>query len=885
MDFFIQWWREFLYAIRKLNRRAAERDLDEEINLHVEMETHLNIADGMSPDQARQAALLTFGGMTKTKERTMYMWRLTSIETLWRDIRHGLRLMVKNPGFTAVAVLSLALGIGANTAIFSIIDAVLLKPLPYVDPDRLMTVSERPPGFPRNTISPATFLDWRDQNKVFEQMSATAGVNLNLTGGDRPEQIQGANVTANYFDLLGVNAAVGRTFAKGDDEPGKPLIAVLTNRLWQRRFGGQTSIVGTAITLNDAQYTVIGVLPANSSFDRGASQIFLPMYLGPNNITRKNHFLVAQARLKPGVTKEQAQSNMDAIASGIAERFPTTNKGWGVTLDMMNDVRITATVKQSMLILFGAVGLVLLIACGNLANLTLAKVSARQKEISTCVALGASRIRIIRQFLTESLVLAITGGVLGILSGYWMLKALRLLIPPSTIPAAADIRMDYRVLLFTIGLSVMTGLIFGLAPALQASKVDISESLKSGGRNSSAQASRKLLSHLLVISEIALSLVLLVGSFLLIRSLSQLQHSDLGFQTDNLLTLPVTLPNSKYKTDWQVTDFYTQAIQKVKALPGVDTVGLATDLPIVGWSFGVQFEVTGRPAVDNAHRPFAHSQSVNPDYFRALSIPIVKGRAFTDQDRATDPAVAIINQTIARNFFPNEDPIGKHLTVADDTAPTREIVGVVADVKIYGPSSEFNNRSNFEFFAPYAQVPFPLTYIAIKTNVPPMRLAETVQREFLSLDKDQPITSVRTMDEIISESLSNETFNTSLLSVFAAIAILLSAIGIYGILSYTVTQQTREIGIRIALGAQHSEVLKLVVGHGMKLVGIGVVTGLAAAFALTRTMSGLLYKVSAIDPLTYAATPVAIVFIALVACYLPARRATKVEPIIALRFE
>jgi predicted permease len=787
------------------------------------------------------------------------------MESWIQDFRYSIRVLAKERGFTLVALLTLALGIGANTAIFSAIDAVLLKPLPYRDPGRLMAISEKPPAFPRNSVSAATFLDWKNQNHVFEQVAGRESTKFNLLKPKGAEEIPGARVSPNYFQLLGIQPALGRTFLNGEDTDGKDNVAVLTNLEWRRTFGSRREIIGEAITLDGRKFTVVGILPAESIFDRGLPQIFVPLTF-PANPSRSSHFLAVYGRLKPGFTKEQAQSEMDVIASGISERFPETNKGWGVALDFLNDVSVTPNTRQSLLVLGGAVVLVLLIACANLANLTLAKVTGRQREISIRAALGAGRLRIVRQFLTECVILSIAGGLLGISIGYWLVTAFSLLIPRSLLPAAAHLRVDDRVLIFALMISVLTGLIFGVVPAWQASKTNISGSLQDVGRSATASLGRRFLGSMIVISEVALSIVLLIGSFLLMRSLSKLQSADVGFKPEGLLSMQVNLRQSKYKTEEQAIAFYSAAINELARLPGVRSVGLATDLPIAGWSFGVPFNLPSHAVADAAKRPFAHYQAVNKDYFNAVGIPLLEGRTFTDADRRDSQRVAIVNQTLAHVFFAGEDAVGKIITVGDEATPTL-IVGITGDVKLYSPA-DLESNHNVEIYCPYTQAPSLTSYLAVRSNGDPSSLVSSVRTALMSVDKNQPVIGIRTMKEALSESLSSQLFDTVLLGIFAAIAMLLSAIGLYGIISYTVAQQTRDIGVRLALGAQKRDVLGMVISHGMGLIGLGTAIGLGAAIILTRTLSSLLYKVSATDPLSFIATPVTLAAIALVACYI-----------------
>jgi putative ABC transport system permease protein len=805
------------------------------------------------------------------------------MNTLWQDLRYGVRMLLKRPGFTVVAVITLALGIGANTAIFSVLDAVLLKPLPFADPGRLVMVWEKPPKYERNAVSVATFLDWKNQNRVFEQMAAFWQSSVNLSGTEQPEMIPSLSVSANYFELLGVQTALGRTFQSDEDQPGKPRVVVLSHRLWQRRFGGDPRLIGREITLDGERRMVIGVLKPNSSFDRSLAQIYDPLVFNQERRSDRNaHFLNIYARLKPGITLEQAQAEMNIIAAGVAARYPETNKGWHVAVDGLRDWVVGNKLRQTILVLFGAVIFVLLIACSNLANLMLARVSARWKEISIRSALGATRFQLTKQFLTESLLLVLPGGALGVILGYWLVKVFTLLMPESVLPPEAMVTLDHRVLLFALAASLLTGVIFGLVPAWQASKSDLNEALKESGSATTASARRQYLSRLLIVSEVALALVLLTGSGLLIRSLFSLQRAELGFQPANVLAMHLSLPWKKYQTPERVAAFYGELLQRVKSLPGAEQAGVATSLPTTGWENGQFFSIAGHPPVEPSERPGAHFQRISPDYFRTLGIPVIKGRSFTEQDHATAPRVVIINETLARRYFPGEEPLGQHL-LFDSPAPY-QIVGIVGNVRVYGLGSK-EAEENPEIYVHHVQRPDTDMYLAVRTVGSPQLLANAVQREIRALDQDQPVTRVSTLEEIVAETVSGERFNALLLSFFAAVALTLSAIGLYSVISYAVAQHTREIGIRMALGAQRSDVLKLIIGQGILIVAAGAATGLGAAFVVTRVMASLLYHVSATDPATFVITPLLLVAVSWLACYLPARRAMKVDPMVALRYE
>src|SRR5581483_7785432 len=621
------------------------------------------------------------------------------MQILLQDLRYGARMLRRQPGFTFVAVLTLALGIGATTAIFSVMDAVLFKTLPYEDADRLVMLWERPPKFPRNSVSAANFLDWRNQTHAFERMAARSQSSFNLSGEGRPEQVSGARVSAGFFELLGVKTALGRAFLPEEEQPGRSHVVLLGHRFWETRFGMSAGVVGSTITLDGEQYTVVGVLRPNNGFDQGGTQLFVPLAFNPNQTSRSSHFLTVFARLRPGAGVAQAQAEMDAVAAGIAEQHPETNQGWGVTIDPLRDRVISPQLRQTVLILFVAVLFIQLIACANVANLMLARVTRRQREIAIRSALGASRWQLARQFLTESLMLSLAGGALGFQLGRWLLDLFSALMPRFTLPAEAQVAADRRVLLFTLGLAALSGLIFGLAPAWQSSRADLTESLKEGGGATSGVSHRRL-SSLLVVAEVALSLVLLTGAGLLVRSLFHLQRAELGFDGRNVLTLHIGLPRGNYPTDERVAAFYGEALRRIESLPGVERAGLVTDLPIVGWSYGMFFGIEGRPDASRSERPAAHLQVVSPDYFRTLAIPLLRGRVFTGRDASGAPRVAIINETLARKHFPGEGPVGKRL-MDDSTPPVPyEIVGVVGNVKVYGLGDKAPEE-NAELYVPF----------------------------------------------------------------------------------------------------------------------------------------------------------------------------------------
>ncbi len=811
------------------------------------------------------------------------------MSTLWQDVRYGLRMLWKSPGFTLVAVLALALGIGANTAIFSVVNAMLLRPLPYQDPDRLVVLWETNPNLSsvflrtHNEASPANFIDWRQQQTVFEDIAAFRYNDYNLTGsGDAPEQITGNPVTANMFDVLKVKPLIGRTFRPEESDPKSERVAVLSYGLWQRRFGGDANIIGRTLTFDGNPFTVVGVMPASFEFPAPFSQLWTALrFANDTPPSRGAHFLYTRARLKPGGTMQQAQAELDTIAARLRQQYPDTNADRSVRLMSLQESTVEQS-KTGLLMLLGAVGFVLLIACANVANLMLARATARHKEIAIRTALGAGRWRIVRQLLTESVLLSIFGGALGVLLALWGLDLLVAAVPHEYtlyVHGLNQIGLDKWVLAFTLLISLVTGLLFGLAPALQASKTDLNETLKEGGRSSVGHARRGLRSAL-VVAEVALALVLLVGAGLMIKSFLHLIEVRPGFDPANVMTAQLSLPAKRYEKDAQVVSFYEQLTARIAAQPGVEGVGIVNYLPMAGSGGTTSFIVDGRPLVRAGLYPEANQRIVDPGYFGALRIPVLRGRNFTAQDRAGTPGVCIVNETFARIYFPGEEAVGKILRDPDGTNPF-QIVGVVGDIKHFGLDDEPEGY----LYGPQLQMANNSMALVVRATGEPANLAAMIRREVQALDKDQPIYDVKPMTQRIGETTTPARLGSFLFGLFALVALTLAAVGIYGVMAYSVTQRTHEIGVRMALGAQAKDVLRLVVGQGMLLVGIGVALGLCAAFVLMRWLASKLFQVSPTDPTTFAGVALLLAFIALVACYVPARRATKVDPMIALRYE
>ncbi len=802
------------------------------------------------------------------------------MDTLLRDIRYGLRSLLKRPGFTAIALIALALGIGANTAIFSLVNAVLLQPLPFAEPDRLVWMfGNVRNGTNRASVAPLDFLDYRAQNNTFEEFAAAISipVSVNLTGTGEPERLTAAGVTGNYFNALGVKPALGRAFGLENEKTGNDQVAVLSYALWQKRFAGDPAILNQTITLDGKTCAVLGVMPRNFSFP-GTAEIWVPLNfdISPGMKQRKAHFMRPIGKLKAGVTLAQAQADTDAIARRLEEQYPDTNTAWSLRLVPLREQLVGAT-RPTLFILFGAVGFVLLIACANVANLLLVRAAGRQKEIALRTALGAGRFRIVRQMITESVLLALAGGALGTLLAIWGVELL-VKLSEGSIPSTAQIRIDATVLGFTLLVSVLTGVLFGLAPALRTMNLNLIESLKEGGRSSSEAAHRNRTRSVLVVLESAIAVVLLVGAGLLVRSLIQLQNVSPGFDSHNVLTMRVDLPREKYSTPEKTGAFFSQLESRISGLPGVETVGFISELPLSGQPNDMPYTVEGRPPVSSDQAHDDDFRRVNRHYFSAMRIPLLRGRNFTEQEVNQTAKVVIITDLLARQVFPNEEPIGKRLIMAMDKTPF-EIIGIVGDIRHRSLESEARPA----MYMPSNQSGW--MNLVVRTKVDPLSLAAAARKEVQAIDPDQPVAAVRTMDDWVDRSVAGPRYRTVLLALFAGVALLLASTGIYGVMSYSVTQRTHEIGVRMALGAKRRDVMKLVVRQGMTLVVIGVALGVAGAIALTRVMSTLLFGVTAKDPNTFVAVSGLLALVAFVACYLPARRATKVDPLVALRYE
>jgi predicted permease len=804
-----------------------------------------------------------------------------------QDLRFGLRMLLKKPGFTLIAIFTIALGIGANTAIFSVVNAVLLRPLPYQTPDRIVAIQEINKEGKRVQVTPANFLDWRAQNTVFEHLAALLTRGSNLSGDNGAERIDLAVTSANFFDVFGAQAQHGRLFLPEDEQAGHAPIVVIGHALWQRRYGGDPGIVGQAITLDGTSYTVAGIAPEGFQYPDKTQAWLPPVRLAPAinptmDVTqvRGFGFLSAVALLKPGVALQQAKDEMEGITARLREQYPQTNNKRFNRVVSLHE-HLVGDTSTILWLLLGAVCFVLLIACANVANLMLVRATARQKEIAIRTALGASRLRIVRQLLTESVMIAVAGGGFGLLLAWNGVDMLTQLLPKD-FPRLQDIGLDLKVLAFTILVSVITGVVFGFAPAWQVSRTDVHVSLKENARGSAGGA-RNRLRNLFVIAEIALSLVLLVGAGLLFRTFLQLQSVDSGFNSQRALTVRLSPSGTNFREDPQFIAYYKQVEERLRAIPAVEAVGAINTLPLEkGPTFG--FRIEGRPELPIDQWPGANYRNVTPDYFRAMSIPILEGRPFEERDDASHPLVAVINQAAADTNFPGESAVGRRINFGstNNNQPVWfEIVGVVGNVR----SIELREEPDSEIYLSSLQDVFSGMSFVIRTKIEPAGLAAAVREAVQDVDRAQPAASIRTMENIVSESVTQPRFNLTLLGIFGAIALVLSAAGIYGVTSYAVNQRTHEIGIRLAVGASERDVLGLMMKQGIKPALIGLVIGLGAAFALTRLMKTLLFGVSATDPLTFAALAVTLLSVAMLACYFPARRATKVDPMIALRYE
>ncbi len=802
------------------------------------------------------------------------------------DLRFSFRQLRKNPMFTFIAALTLALGIGTNTAIFSVVYATLLAPLPYRNPDQLVMVWSKVNGH-NNSVSAGDYLDWKSQNSVFQGLIAWSSTTFSLSALGELQAMQARITSPNFFSMQGIPVFLGREFLPEEGTPGKDHVVIITHRLWRERFGGDPHIIGQQLRLNGESHTVVGVLAAGMP-DRFESHLFVPLAFKPEQINRDSHWLAVMGRLKPNVTLQQAQADMDTVANRIASVYPASNRGWGTSIQQLQNAFTGRNTIKNLWLLMGAVSFVLFIACVNVANLLLARSIARQKEVAIRSALGARRRRILSQFLTESLVLALIGGILGISLAWALLKAILALLPPFSIPTEADIRLSLPVLFFTLAASLLAGVVCGCAPVFQISRWNLSDTLKEGGRAVLEGGSQRL-RRALVILEFALALALLAGGGLAIHSFLKLNQVDLGFRQDHILTFGLPMRPNQLTNPEQINAFYRELLRKVQNLPGVSSAAVSTGMPILGTNFGMPFTIAGQSAGDRASRPGAGFTMVTPGYFQTFGIQLITGRTFNDQDAAGGVPVAIVNESFANKYLANVDPLTQRIVVeqlvpgASKSGPPIEwqVVGIYRDVRNGGVRSEGFPEMN----VPFWQSPWPNAAIEVRTVGDPAGMANSIASVIRTLDSNLALDHVRTMDQIVAESLAGDRFATVLFAAFAAVALVLAAVGIYGVMSFAVAQRTHEIGLRIALGASPRHVLRLVVGEGTLLALIGLTLGLGGAYFVGRAMKSVLYEVGAMDPLSVVLVALALLLSALLACYVPARRAMRVDPLVALRQE
>jgi len=894
--------KQILRRLRSL-RLSPEREneIADELSQHLEDQYEQAVSRGATEEEAQEAVLTEFkqtdvlarslkGVERPVPQNPIQMGterKRNMFADLSQDVRYGARMLFKNPAFTAIAVLALALGIGANSAIFSVVNTLLLRPLPYNNPEQLVVIWENAThlGFPKNTPSPANFLDWQKQATLFEGMAAFSERSFNLTGAGEPERLDGRRVSANLFNLLGVKPILGRNLVPDEDKPGTK-VALLNETLWKRRFGSDPGVIGRSISLNGEPYAIVGVLPSSvrlPAFGNWRDQVWVPLaFPAEEAAARGNHFLEIIGRMKPGVTVPQARAEMETIAARLAQQYPEHNTRIGAVVNPLHE-EIVGDMKPALLILLGAVAFVLLIACANVANLLLARAAARHKEIALRLALGADRARLTKQLLVESVMLSTLGGIVGLLLAYAGLRILTRFIPPD-VAHAEMISIDGRVMVFTLIVAVVTGLIFGLAPASQAARSNINDTLKEGGRDSGAGPRGKRLRSALVIAEVAVSFVLLIGAGLLINSFMHLRNLDPGFRADHLLALKVDLSETKYPDTPRRVAFFDEVVRHVQALPGVKSVAIAGNLPFTYNGDSGPIGVEGIPDPPPDQHPDVIYRAIGPNYFSTMGIPLVRGRDFNEQDNVDTDLKVIVSEKTVRQYWPNADPIGKRLKMGSTTVegPWRTVVGVVKDVR----QNDFIAEPKMQMYFTYRQLRSLMpNALIVRTAVDPLSLGTSVRNAIWAVDKDQTVANVDSMEHIVAGSVARQRFSMLLLTIFAGVALVLAAVGIYGVMSYSVAQQTREIGIRMALGASKGDVLKLAMGQGLRLVLIGVVLGLGAAFVLTRLMASLLFGISATDPATFGAISLFLVAVAMLASYIPSARAMKVDPMEALRYQ
>lgn len=874
---------------------AREHEIAEELAGHLEDRYQEMLSAGVSPGEAELATRMELSdGQILVRELNrierkfgtetfaLGARRKNMLGNLWQDLRYGLRLIRKNPGFSTVVVLTLAVGIGANTAIFSVVNAVMLRSLPFKDPDRLVRLNESNPerGWPTFSVSHPNFLDWRAQNQTFEAMAATSGASANLGTAGQIEVVRGSAVSVDFLTVLGTTPLMGRNFLPEEDKPGgNTRVIILTYGSWQKRFGGDPDVIGKTLTVNDNAFTVVGVLPESFGWGTGANFEMLVPLAADAQRPRGDHRLMVIGKLKEGISREQALADMNTIAAQLADQYPDSNKGWLVSGQSFYDWMIPEQIRRSLILFLGAVGFVLLIACTNVANLMLARAAARQKEISIRIALGAGRWRIGSQLLVEALSLAMISGIAGLGVAWLAMKALKAM-DAGDVPRLDELSMDGRVLGFSLLISLLTGVLFGLAPAIHAARTNLNELLKEGGRSVTGGKTRQRVRNLLVTVEVGLSVALLISSGLLLRSFWRLQNVNPGFKTGNLLTMRVNLARNRYPENPAAWAFYKRFLDEASALPGVESIAITSGVPMGGGNTAGEVQVPGKPPAE-AGQSSADWRIVSPGYFRAMGIPL-RGREFDERDGADAQRVTIISEEMARRYWPNEDPLGKPVLLMSFGREPFTVVGVAGDVRSVGLDSDPRPTA-------YAPTAFAATWnpmnLVIRTAGDPAAQVSAIRGTLGSIDPNVPIYEIRTVDELLSNTLGSRRFTMFLLGVFAGVALLLACVGLFGVMAYLVSQRTHEIGVRLALGARPGDVFRLIIGRGMALASVGSALGLAGAWAIGRFLESMLYQIRPTDPLTLAIAPVVLLTVALLACYVPARRAMRVDPMVALRYE
>jgi putative ABC transport system permease protein len=875
-------WLLRLAGLFTASRRDA--DFDRELESHLQLHVDDNLRAGMTPDEARRQAWIALGGVERTRDAYRDRRGVPVVESLARDLRYGGRVLLKSPGFALAAMLILGLGIGSNTAIFSVVNAVVLRPLPFPESSRIMRVWHTPPanqfsGMPIFSVSPANYIDWRDQNHVFDRMTIYRFRRANLTGRGEPDALDGRAVSAEFFDVLGVQPLLGRTLRPGDDQEGSANVVILSEKIWRSRFGADPGIVSRSVALDGDPHTVVGVIPQRLAFPEDA-QFWVPLvWTAKDRAVRGNHNHSVIAKLKPGVDVQRAQAEMTTISKRLEQQYPADDKGWGALVRPLHQ-DLVGDVRRPLLVLLGAVAFVLLIACANLANLLLARTLGRSREIAVRTALGASRGRVVQQLLAESVLLGIAGGAVGLVAASLSINAIVGSIGQE-LPRAGEIALDARVLAFTGAIAVLTGLLAGVAPAWRLTKGDVGEALKQGVGRGSSQAGEHAVRQVLVVAEVALALTLLVGAGLLIRSLWQLRAVDPGIDPRRVLTMTVVIPRTKYPEPQQQARFFDRTLERVRAVPGVEAASAVDSLPLQGGSTQ-PVAIEGQPVLPLSEQPEVAVRSITPGYLATVRLPLVAGRDFTEADTADRTAAVIVSETMARRFWPGRNPIGQHLTLGLMSDAPREVVGIVRDVKLLGLDVRDPVAA---VYTAAAQTPSFYMSLAVRTTVPPATVTQAIVNAIHAIDPEQPVVDILTMDEVIGASLTQQRFAMLLLTAFAALALVLAAVGISSVLSYSVRQRVREIGIRMALGAPAGGVLRLIVVEGMKPTLIGLAIGLAAAAALGRVLSTLIFGITARDATTFAAVSTIVIAVGLVASLVPAYRATRVDPLQALRSE